>query len=531
MSDIQPTWMPEQPAALGKGPDPFGKKVCERLKKARNHKMLFKELFEDGYDYGFPSRPDFDALSIGERRTDLIFDDTLVQAIPEFASELQAGLVPNQGEIARLIAGPTVPYEMKNQVQGVLDEITDFLHVKLRESNFAEETHEAFMDLALSTLNMTCHVEGTLGKPVFRSIPPHMVYIDIGPNGKPDGRYIEEKVKYKHIEDKYPGAQIPPDLAKNIKDKPDAETTIIEGVWRDWSFKSIEVYDYFVVIKDTERVIKKVSAEGRGANPWITARWSVTSGEAWGRGLVMNVMPTVKSLNLVLQLILENAQVAIGGIWQYDSDGTINPDTIFLEPGTFIPRAPGSRIDPLESSTRFDVAQFVIEDARSAIRKGMLVDMLDQEGKTPVSATQVGQEISKFSRRMGASYNRLLHEYVFEVFHRLIWEYSSRGIIEMPTIDGDLVEMVAVSPLARAQNADDITDFTRALEVTNFAYGPQTTQMALKPLEGIEWIFDKTGADKRLIKSAAQIQQEMEAAAQLAQQQPELAEQITNATK
>lgn len=254
----------------------------------------------------------------------------------------------------------------------------------------------------------------------------------------------------------------------------------------------------------------------------LTARWSANSGEVYGRGLILNVLPTVKSLNLVLQLIFENAQVAIGGIWQYDADGTINPDTIILEPGTFIPRAPGSTIDPLQSPTRFDVAQFVIEDARAAIRKGMLVDTIDQEGKTPASATQIGEEVSKFARRMGASYNRLLNEFVFELFHRAIYLYTQRGIIEMPEIDGELVEVIAVSPLARAQEARDLTDFTRFIEVTNFAYGPQTTQAVLKP-EGIDWIARKIGLEPGLLKSQEQLNQEIQAMAQLAQEQPELA--------
>ena len=527
MSRIEPTYIEPSPAALG-GPDPFGKRVVERVAKAQRQKDLMRDLFNDAYDYGFPTRPDFDSTSPGERRTDLIFDDTLVTAIPEFASELQSGLVPNQGQIARLMVGPSVPVEQRTEYQDVLDDITDFIHSKLRNSNFSEETHESFMDLSVSTLNMMMDIKGTLGDLCFDAIPLHVAVLDEGPDGKPDLKCKVHHIANKHIPGRWPKAEISAKQAKQIKQNPDVKVYVIEGIFRNWDNKNSEEYEYFVVNRENSETLLRKTTNGKGSSPWLCGRWAANSGEVWGRGLVLNVMPTVKSLNLVLQLIFENAQVAIGGIWQYDADGTINPDTIILEPGTFIPRAPGSRIDPLQSPTQFDVAQFVINDARAAIRQGLLVDALDQEGKTPVSAAQVGQEIGKFARRMGASFNRLLSEFVFEVFQRAVWLYSERGLIDIPKIDGQTIEIIAVSPLARAQDAQDITDFTRFIELSNFAFGEQTTQLALKPIDSMDWLADKTGVDKRLIKSQAEITRDLQNAAQAAQENPELAETVTN---
>ena len=522
MGKIEPNYEESSPAALGAGRDLFAIEVLDRIKKAEKEMDLMKDLFRDAYDYGYPTRPDFDNTSVGERRTDMIFDETLVVAIPEFASELQSGLIPAQSEIFRLMAGSSIPPEKRGMIQAELDEITDFIHGKLRESNFSEETHECLMDIAIGTMNMTSTIVSPLNKLEFSAVPLHEVALDCGPDGKPDLKIKCHKVENKKIKARFPNAEISPAQERAIKNNPDVKVQVYEGVFRKWS-EPDEVYCYFVINKETKETLVRKETKGRGSNPWISARWSANSGEVFGRGLVLNVMPTVKSLNLVLQLIFENAQVAIGGIWQYDADGTINPDTIILEPGTFIPRAPGSKIDPMQSPTQFDVAQFVINDARAAIRKGMLVDTLDQEGKTPASALQVGQEMGKFARRMGASYNRLLNEFVFEVVHRVIYLYTQRGIISMPKIDGEIVEIIAVSPLARAQQSQDVTDFTRFVEVSNFTYGPEATQMALKQIEGMQWLADKMNVDKKLIKSMQEISEEVANAAQAMQQNPEMA--------
>lgn len=526
---VEPQYIEPNPSALGTSSDPFAKRAVKRFEKAEKDKMLFNSQFRDAYDYGMPSRPDFETGTPGEVRTDKIFDDTLVTAIPEFASELQAGLVPSQSNIFRLMAGPSVPKHERRKVQTGLDDVTHFIHSRLRESNFAEEAHEGLQDIAISTLNMLMKDIGSRGELNFEAVPIHEAFMDIGPDGRPDGRYKKHKVAYKHIEHKFHLKDVPKELAKQVKDNPDVKVTVIEGIWRNWLSVNTHEYEYFCVIQEKCLLLKKETYKGIGSNPWITARWSCSSGEAWGRGLVMNVLPTVKSLNLVLQLLFENAQVAIGGMWQYDSDGVINPDTIFLEPGTFIPRAPGSSIDPLQSPSQFDVTQFVLNDARMNVRKGMLVDSLDQEGKTPPSAQQVGFEMNKFSRRMGASYTRLMNEFVFPVVKRALYIYKKRGLIELPEIDGKTVEVVAVSPLARAQHAQDVTDFTRFLEVGQFAYGPQLMQQALD-IKGIDWLADKLGVDTTVIKSAAQMQKEAEQLVQAAQENPELAQGLINGT-
>ena len=41
-------------------------------------------------------------------------------------------------------------------------------------------------------------------------------------------------------------------------------------------------------------------------------------------------LSSIKTTNLTIELILENAQMSISGIYQMEDDGVINPDTINL---------------------------------------------------------------------------------------------------------------------------------------------------------------------------------------------------------
>ena len=54
-------------------------------------------------------------------------------------------------------------------------------------------------------------------------------------------------------------------------------------------------------------------------------------------------MGAIKTCNLTIELILQNAQMSVSGVYTYEDDGVINPDNISLVPGSLIPVAPGSR--------------------------------------------------------------------------------------------------------------------------------------------------------------------------------------------
>ena len=77
-------------------------------------------------------------------------------------------------------------------------------------------------------------------------------------------------------------------------------------------------------------MIMSETYKGVGSNPFIAFRWSKASGEIYGRGPAINALSAIKTCNLTIELILENAQMAISGIYQIDDDGVINVDTINL---------------------------------------------------------------------------------------------------------------------------------------------------------------------------------------------------------
>ena len=72
-------------------------------------------------------------------------------------------------------------------------------------------------------------------------------------------------------------------------------------------------------------------------------------------------------------------------------DGVFNPDEVTFAPGTFIPKSPEGKIEPLQSGAQFNISDLVLTDQRTNIKKALHVDEYESPGDTPYSAFEVQQ--------------------------------------------------------------------------------------------------------------------------------------------
>ena len=379
------------------------------------------------------------------------------------------------------------------------------------------EVHEAFMDCAIGTGCLLVN-EGTSSEPiVFNAIPLPHVTLNSGPNNKIDCIYRKRQIRLGDIKVLYPNAELDEVTLNQLTNDPDQKISVIEGTMRNYSDPNKEVYDYIVCISEHESIIVQEQYKGAGSNPFITFRWNKASGEVYGRGPIFNAMSAIKTTNLTVELILENAQMNISGIYQLEDDGVINTDNISLVPGTIIPVAPGSRgLQPIQGAGRFDVAQLVLEDMRNNIRKALYMDTLGPTRGTPMSATEVAERMADLSRQIGSSFGRLQSEFIQPLIKRVIYILKKQGRIEIPSIDNKEIKIIPESPLSRAQNEQDIADVNATLGQT---FGPEVLNLIVKQEEVARYLAEKMNLPEKLIRDAAEQQQVMQQMQQLQQMQ------------
>lgn len=499
--------------------DPLAQKYLDRYRKAKAFRENWVPLFEECYEYALPQRESFYYETAGQRRDDKIFDETAVVGVQEFASRLQSGLVPNFARWADLIAGSEVPKEQRDSVDKDLDDVTEYVFEILQSSNFNQEVHESFMDLAVGTGVLAVEEGDSINPVVFAAVPlPHVV-LDTGPDDRIDHVFRErKKVRFADLEILYPKGTFDQSVTSRMKG--DDTTTVLEVVCRDYDLRNEEGYYHYAICMETETILHKKQMKGVGSNPFICFRWSKCAGEVYGRGPLLNALSAIKTTNLTIELILENAQMSISGIYQMEDDGVINPDTIRLVPGTIIPKAMGSQgLQPINAAGRFDVAQLILSDMRLNIKRALYNDMLGNPDKTPATATEVAERMADLSRRIGSAFGRLQAELVQPVLQRVIYILKKQGRIQVPTINGREVKVRSVSPLAQAQANQDISNVARYLQLVGGTFGPEMLQMLIDSEKSAIYLAKKFGVPESLIRDEEQRKQIAAIAQQLAQQQ------------
>lgn len=477
--------------------------LAARFNRAMQARSVYENEWEDAYRFAFPGRESWYHQAPGQNRSRLIFDETAVEATQEFASSMAFGLTPSFAEWFRLepgaLANTGLNTSQRSTLQGALDEVTAFCYNAIDASDFQPANHEMFLDLALGWGTMWVDQSTDPNRLLdFRTLPQNQVYVDLGPGYRPDGRFRKFRASPADLREIYGNLLRLPMQPDAGPDK-DGQLTVVDGIYRDWSAEEEKwcraVWHHECV---NDGFMWEREYNGFGSCPAITPRWSTTSFEPYGRGPLYNVLPAIRTANLVTQLTLENAEMAIVGMWQGDDDGIVNFDSIDLIPGTVIPRDPESRgLEALTSPARFDVSNLIIQNMQTSIRRALFNVDLGPMDKTPMSATEAAERQSQLARRIGAPFARLLAEYLSPFIRRVVHVLEQQGKIELPMVDGRVIQVVSRSPLARAQRQESVAQFVQYDQIIKQTFGDLAVA-SHKKQEVLDYLADKMEVPKVL---------------------------------
>lgn len=367
----------------------------------------------------------------------ILFDATAADAADNLAASIYSLLTPPESLWINLI-----PESDASPDAAVA---TAALRANLNDSNFYTTIHQCYMDLVVlgtACLFMAENPVGAASAFSFTAIPMSDIAI------LPGVVFHTATMPAAEVMEKYPTWTPPSELRDKIKQDPQMPLKLVQ------SLIDTEFTAWLDVGGDIENNI--VATGTFETNPYLIFRWSLASGEIYGRGPVMRALPDIKTANKVVELVLKNATIAVSGIWQADDDGVINLSNINLTPGAIIPKAVGSSgLTPLASGADFDVSQIILKDLRERIRHALLADRLGLLSEKEMTATEILARNSDMVRILGATYGRLLHEFIRPLVERGLQILSRRGVIEKISLHSD-AELKYIAPIAQMAAAENI---------------------------------------------------------------------------
>ena len=500
-----------------------GADLLKRFNAANGRKALWLDVLQQAYQYALPQREEFYGNQReGQKKNEEVFDSTAINGLQKYASRMQATLMPPWRKWAKLTPGQEIPEDEADAVKEGLEKATEVLFTAFNHSPLSTQAHEAILESGVST-GALLFQEGDANQPFdIVAVPLAQLVPEEGPNGTIETVYRQWEVPGRLIERQWPDAKLSATTQTSIQSKPDTKHMIIEGTIFNPKTKK---YDYKVMIKKGMEMIVEREED---VSPWIVFRGSVMPGEILGRGPIMQALPDILTANKVVEFTLRRAAIDIGGIYTHVNDGSINPYTIQLMPNSIIPVGSNTTENPtlrrLDTGNGIDVSQIILSDLRENINDALFNNQLGPvEGPTK-SATEISIRQQELVQTSGATFGRMQTELLEKLVKRGVHILQKLGKIPKFNVDGKEVTLRYESPLARAQDAEEIQNITRWIELGG-ALGPEIFMSAVKVEDIPEKIGDLLGVPADLNRSDTEKQGIKEMVAQLLAQEQQPQEQ------
>jgi len=489
----------------------------QRYNRAMQISYLWASLHEACYFYAIPNRNRFwrPKEQQGEAKGTRVYDTTAIEATKTFVSKLHTAMTPPQTQWGFLTVDPEFDEDdagiSRDDAQRMLNDYMRKLFDYIHDSNFDVVINECYFDLSVGTSCLVINQYTDEQPLLFTSIPMDKLAIEEAMTGKIESWYRNwEDVKANEITVRWPKAVLPQELIREIKNNPDYTIKMVyEGVM--YNPQRDKKYQY-VVCSDNDIFY----TEDFEVNPGIVWRFQKTNADTYGRGPVMDALPSIISLNELARIELAAANLNTFKPYMAFNDATFNPNTFKLQPMTIIPIAPlGSSgqppLIPLPDTSNPQFSQLTIQDLRMQIRSLLFADsLIPTDTKQPVSATQIMIQNQTLAERIGPLFSRLQQEFLWPVIERCSYILDKMGLLPYPQIDRKMISFVYRSPLALAKGQEQIARFTQFFQLLQGISGPEAAQIFINPMEYPYLLADLMQIDNRLLNAPAEVAQVMQ---------------------
>jgi hypothetical protein len=397
------------------------------------------------------------------------------------------------------------------EAQMVLDAYMRRLFTYIHASNFDVTINECYYDLAVGTAALVINQHTDDMPFLCTSIPADKLAIEEAVNGNIESWFRTwQNLRIAELHTRWPGIIISDNLRLLMASDPDAVVkNIYEGV--AYFCNNKKKYCYAVWADNDLLYVKWLDS-----SPGIVWRWKKCNNETWGRGPVMEALPSIISLNEMARVELASANLNTFRPYMGFSDAVFNPHTFKLEPFTIIPISPiGSNgqvpLIPLPNSASPEFAQMTMADLRMQIKQLLFAEQpQDARSVQPQTAYELAMKQSTLAEKIGPGFSRMENELGWPVIKRFAYILHTMGILPYPNVGGVPIRFKYKSPLALSKGRAEAERFIQYVQIMQGIMGPDATQLYINPKTTPYMLAEMLQIDERFLNKPSDVEKVMQ---------------------
>lgn len=452
-------------------PNTDSKALLARFEQLRARRLGWESHWQELADHVLPRKADIVGPGTpGEKRTDRLFDGTAIEANELLAAGLHGMLTSPATQWFELglkdgeLAGDQA-------VRIWLDEASRRMHGALNASNFQTEVHELYLDLGCFGTSAMFIEEDVQQGLRFSTRALNEIFIDQNAEGRVDTIFRRFGFTARQAVQRWGEAAVGPRIRKMFAESANASLSLLHAVLpRDGrgdrrDARSLPFASVYLDL-DGGQVL---SEGGFHEFPYVVPRWSKASGEVFGRSPAMKALPDIKMLNEMCRTTIKAAQKVVDPPLLIADDGVMLPvrtTPASLNYARFLADG-GDPIRPLRTSADVGLGLQMEESRRASIRAAFFANQMQFAGSPQMTATEVLQRAEEKLRVLGPMLGRLQSEFLSPLIERVYGLMVRAGQLPPPppVLAGAPMQVVYVSPIARAQRSTEAQGFLRLMEI------------------------------------------------------------------
>ncbi len=375
----------------------------------------------------------------------------------------------------------------------------------------------------------------------FRAIPIWEIFVGGDKNGKPAHVYRVFKMTLQQCWDEW-GEKCSDKVKKSYKDDPEQKIEICHAVYprEGTNRRNMRVatnLPFACVYYETEGK-KLLEESGYHEMPYMFWRWSVLSGQMYGRGQAHIALPFARVLNAMSETALMAAEKVADPPLMVPDDGFLGP--VRSGPGGLSYYRSGSpdKITPLPITADLAAMDAMIQRLEDSVRSIFMNDKLEFQADPNETATVAIARQNEKMRLLGPAVGRMQSEFLGPLILRVFNIMRRAG--ELPVMPQQLEEALMAGgpqrnrlkveysgPMAIEQRSVEVQALQRTLGVLAPLVGdadPFSVMDNFDTDDVARWVHDKLGGSAGNLRTVEEVKSMRDLRAAGAKKQQDLAE-------
>ena len=496
--------------------------LCKRFDTLKSGRGTWESQWQEIAEYVFPRKAEFNVTrTTGDKRGTKIFDGTGIYANEMLAAGLH-GMATNPASRWFSLKMEDEKLSQNDAVKDWLSNVEDLMFAKMHSPRSAvtSSLHELYLDYG--SFGTGVMFIGENEKDIlFQTRFLGECVLDTNANGKVDtviraftmtvrqcvqkwGDDCSEEIRKKHADGKLDESV---DLLHAVYPRSDADPDMEDD--KNFPFASV-----YLEKKDKH----KLTEGGFEEFPFAAARWSVASGEIYGRSPAMTALADIKMLQEMMKTTIKAAQKIVDPPLAVPDDGLVGPLRTYPGGLNFIRGE--YEIRPIVTNGNIPLSLEMMQDLRNRIMSVFFVDQLQMAGDADMTATEVMQRTEERMRLLGPILGRMQSELLGPIISRVFGIMSRNGNLppQPEELDGHEWVVEYVSPIALAQRGQKVQRALNMLQAAGqvAAFAPEV-MARFDGANFMPWVSNEMGVDPDIVLDDAEFEakQQQQQAAQM----------------